>query len=515
MFVQRRMLLAFGAAALLPSGLHAQPAESSPDTVTLAIARDIQGALDPATRLSSLEANILRAVCPGLIAFKAGSFDWEPALAREIRQESPTVITFELQPDRRFQDGFGPLTAEDVKFSFERFRRPGPDGKLPTYAADWSALDHVEVTGPLSGRIVLKSPAPMLWTTVLPDASGCIISRRAMEQGAYRTDRQPVRVIGAGPFRFAEWTPNRQVVLQADPAWPGPKPGFARIVLRPVRDSRTAELALRADELQFSEIDAQDLAIVAKYKGTRAVKHDAINMVWVGMNVQHKPLDDPRVRQAIRAAIDVDQVIEGGWGGTVSRADAPIAPGLLGAWPQAPHRACDLAAAKSLLGQAGAQQLQLRLTLLNTPEYQNAGVVLQAQLADAGIRLDLDVRDGGAFWSAGNGEAGKELELALQRFGGKADPAFNLQWFTAAQIGVWNWQRWRDPEFDRLTAEAAQTDDTAARARLYIAAQQRMDESAAYVWLTHEAHAFGYRDWLRPAVLPNGDDMSLDRFARA
>ncbi|CAH2599631.1 ABC transporter substrate-binding protein [Rhodovastum atsumiense] len=511
MRLHRRTLLGSGMAAFLSAPVLAQ----SRDEITLAIARDIQGALDPATRLSSLEANILRAVCPGLIAFRPGSFAWEPALARAIRQDSPTVISFELHPGRHFQDGFGEVTAEDVKFSFERFREPGPDGKPPSYAADWEALDHVEVTGPHAGRILLRTPAPMLWSTVLPDASGCIISRRAFAQGAYRTDRQPVRVIGAGPYTFAQWEPNRAVVLRADPSWPGPKPAFARITLRPMRDARTAELALRGDELQFAAIDPQNVATIGRVARTRVMKQDGINMVWLGLNVERPPLDDPRVRQAIRAAIDVPSVVEGGWGGAASVAHAPIAPGLLGHWEAAPRRGRDLAAARRMLAEAGAQRLRLRLTLLNQPTYQNAGVVLQALLAEAGITIDLDVRDGGAFWSAGSGEAGKSLELVLQRFAGKADPAFNLQWFTAAQVGEWNWQRWRDPEFDRLVADAARTDDAAVRTKQYIAAQQRMDESAAFIWLTHEVHAFGYRDWLVPAVLPNGDDMSFDRFARA
>jgi peptide/nickel transport system substrate-binding protein len=517
MSLRRRTLLEGlglgGALAALPFLARAQPAAPS-DAITVAISRDIQGALDPATRLSSIEANILRAVCPGLIAFRPGSFAWEPALARSIRVESPTVIAFELHPGRVFQGGFGEVTAEDVKFSFERFRQPGPDGRLPTYAADWAALERVEVTGPHAGRIVLKTPAPMLWTTVLPDASGCIISRQALAQGAYSTDRQPVSVVGAGPYAFAGWEPNRQVVLRADPGWPGPKPGFAQITLRPVRDRRTAELALRADELQFAEIDAQNVATVNAAPQTKAVRRDAINMVWLGMNIARKPLEDPRVRQAIRAAIDVDQVIEGGWGGTVTRAFAPIAPGLVGHWAEAPRRGPDLAAAKRLLREAGGAPPRLRLTLLNEPAYLNAGIVLQAQLGEAGIALDLDMRDGGAFWSAGSGEAGRALELSLQRFGGKADPAFNLQWFTSAQVGGWNWQRWRDAAFDRLVEQAAETEDTATRTRLYIEAQKRMDASAAFVWLTHESHAFGYRDWLVPAVLPNGDDMSFDRFTR-
>lgn len=486
------------------------------NSVAIGTARDIQGQLDPVSRLGALEANILRAVCPGLIAFKPGTFDWEPALAKAVSLQSDTVIAFELQPGRRFQDGFGEVTAEDVRFSFERFRVPGLDGAPPPYTDDWAALDRVEVTGPYTGLIRLKAPAPMLWSVVLPDASGCIISRKALEAGAYRTDRQPVRVIGAGPYRFAEWVPGSRAVLRADPGFPGDKPDLAEIVLRPVRDQKTAELALRGDELQFTPIDPQDEATLAKAPHVRALKQPSINLVWIGINVEKAPFSDLRVRQALRAAIDGDQVVEGGWNGTASRADAAIAPGLLGYWEDAPRRARDLAGAKRLLAEAGqGRGFRATLTLLNQPEDQSVGVIVQTMLADAGVELDLDVREPGSFWSAGSGDQGKGLELSLQRFGGKADPAFQLQWFVSSQVGQWNWERWREPAFDELVADAGRTNDAAARARLYVQAQELMDESAAFIWLTHGVSAFAFRDWLNPAVLPNGDDMLFDRFSKA
>lgn len=512
--MRRRTLLELAmAAALAPAAARAQ-AGAGGETLTIGMIRDLQGALDPTTRLSTPEANVLKAVCPGLIAFKPSSFEWQLALAKSIGLEGDTTIGFELAPGHQFTDGFGEVTAEDVKFSFERFRQKDATGKLPTYAADWEALDTVEVTGKYTGKIRLKSPSPMLWTTVLPDASGCIISRKALEQGAYRTDKPPVRVIGAGSYTFAEWTPNQRTVLRANPDWKGAPAAFKEIVLRPIRDPKTTELALRSNELQFAAVDPQNRMAVAKVAGTKVLSHDSINMVWLGINVEKKPFDNPRVRQAIRAAIDVNQVVEGGWNASAAPAAGPIAPGLLGYWEDAPKPGRDVAAARMLLQDAGLMGLSARLTLLNVPAYTNAAVIIQSQLEDAGMKIDLDVQDSGSFWSAGGGQRGHDLELSLQRFGGKADPAFQMQWFVSGQIGEWNWERWSDPEFDRLVHDAAATNDTALREKLYIEAQQRMEQSAAFIWLTHETWSYGFRDWLKPAVLPNGDDMSLGLFTR-
>ena len=207
------------------------------DTLTLAMDRDIQGALDPADRLSFTEGNIIRTVCQGLIEFKPGTFDWQPAAAQAIKQESPTVISFTLKPGLQFQGGFGELTADDVKFSFERFREKLPSGKLPTQSKDWDALDHVEVSDKYSGRIILKSPAPALWLVVLPDISGCLISKKALEAGAYQATN-PLKLIGTGAYAFGEWVPNQHVTLKANPDFKGDKPGFQEIVLRPGRATR-------------------------------------------------------------------------------------------------------------------------------------------------------------------------------------------------------------------------------------------------------------------------------------
>jgi peptide/nickel transport system substrate-binding protein len=492
----RRALLALTAAPLLAA------ADAAP--LSIAVSRDIQGQLDPVSRLGALESNILRAVCPGLI--RSTATGWEPALAAHIDQPSDTMIGFTLRDGLSFSGGFGPVTSEDVAFSFQRFRHPGPDGALPPYASDWAALDGVELTGRLSGIIHLKSPAPMLWTTVLPDGSGCIISRRALEQGGYRSDRRPMRIIGAGAYTFDDWIPDQRIMLRGAATAP-----FPAIVLRPVRETMTAELALRADEVQFAAVPAEDLASVRQAPDTKTIDQPATNLVWLGINVDHTPFDDVRVRQAIRAAIDIDAVLAGSWDGAVPQAFAPIAPGLPGHWSAAPRRARDVAQAKAWLAEAGHPNgFPARLLVLNQPAYQSAAVILQAMLRDIGIRLELDIRDPGAYWAGG----GPQVQLALQRFGGKPDPGFLLQWFTSGQVGSWNWQRWRDPDYDQLVSRAAATPDGAARDALYIAAQQRMDESAAFVWLTHEVASSAFRSWLRPAVLANGEDWQLDQFSK-
>ncbi len=515
--ISRRRLLQGGAALGLAGLPFAAPEfafAQAGSSVTVRVDRDLQN-LDPARRIGSVEGNILRATMRRLTQFAPNSFEVINDAAESMEQIDETTIEFTLKLGIMFHQGYGEMTAEDVKFSFERFNNPAEGEDPATYAADWSALERVEVTGTHSGRLILKNPAPALWLIALSDISGCIVSKRAFEE--LGSERMKTTVIGAGPYEMTNWAPNSSITLAANPDYLGDPPMFPEIVLLPIQEPQTAQLAFRSNEVHFTKLDSPSAAAALQREpGTEIINRDSINYVWIGMNVQKAPLDDLRVRQAIRLALDVDEILLAAWDGAVGRAHALMAPGLLGHWQDAPVHAQDLDAARALLAEAGhGSGLNLRLTLLNRPAYQTAGLVAQAQLAQVGINLELEVLDGGTYWSMGEGEAGENLELSIQRFGGKADPSFQTQWFVTGQIGSWNWQRWSSEEFDQMNAVADSTVDEAVRAETYIRMQELMDESSAYIWLTHEVNLFAVKDWLEPAILPNGDDWQYAHFAPA
>lgn len=507
---RRRLLQTSAAGAAALPFATARTAFAARDSIVVRIERDIQS-LDPARRIGTVEGNILRATMRRLAMFQPGTYEVENDAAETLEQVDETTIAFTLKPGIMFQDGYGELTAEDVKFSFERFNNPAEGEEPATYAKDWAALDHVEIIDSHSGKLILKNPAPALWLIAIADVSGCIVSKKAYEELG---EKVKTRAIGAGPYRISDWQPNQSITLTADPDYMGDPPPIPEIVLRPIQEPKTAQLAFRSDEVHFLKLDDPASAdSLAQVEGTEIIKQDSINYVWMGMNVEKPPLDDPKVREAIRKALDVDAMLLAGYNGTVTRATSLLAPGLLGHWEDAPVIERDVAGAKALLEEAGqGGGFPIRLTLLNKPYFQTMALVAQANLAEIGIDVELEVLDGGTYWSMGEGEAGENLELSLQRFGGKADPSFQTQWFTIDQIGSWNWQRWRSEEFGRLNTEAESITDEAKRKELYVQMQKLMDDSNAYVWLTHEVNIFATKDWLTPAILPNGDDWQYRHF---
>ena len=504
--IARRTLLTASAALALPRAADA----GTRTRFTVRFDRDIE-VLDPAFRASPQDNTILWAVFHRLVRFKPGATDWENDAADDIRQADPTTVEFRLKPGQMFTGGFGEMTAEDVKFSFERFIR-SPDGRESPYRSDWANLDRVDVTGPYTGRIVLTQPTAYLWRIALADGSGCIVSRAAMARSGEPAALQPV---GSGPFMVVRLEPKRQVVLRPNPGYAGPPSPWQEIVVRYVPDPKTAELAFRAGDLDFTELTPSTVTALRRAPETTITQTPGLRFVWISLNVDKKPLDDPRVRRAIRMGLDVDQVLLAGYNGLAPRANALIPPQVLGHWNAAPVPMRDVAGAKQLLAEAGVPNLKVRLTLLNQPAFQTMALVVQSQLRQIGVALELDVRDAGTYWSAGKGDAGRGLDAVMMRFNGKLDPNFNTQWFLSDQVGAWNWSRWRCPEYDALHAQASMTLDETERAAIVVRMQELMEQSSAFLWLTYDVDLFASRTWLKPAIMPTGSDWQLAQFAAA
>src|SRR6185295_9168545 len=235
-----------GALALPVTGFDAAPAFAAREELVVRFEVDL-GNIDPANRVGSVEDNIILAVSQNLARFNPGKLDWAPDAAKTINQVSETEIDFELNPGQMFQGGYGEMTAEDVKFSLERFIKPGPDGKKVAYADDFGALDKVEVTGTYTGKILLKNPAPALWVIGICDGSGAILSKKAVEALG---DKIKTQLIGSGPYVFKDWKPKEQFVLEANPDYKGPDtPKFKQIVGRIIAEPKTALLAFLANEV--------------------------------------------------------------------------------------------------------------------------------------------------------------------------------------------------------------------------------------------------------------------------
>jgi|SoiMetStandDraft_5_1073268.scaffolds.fasta_scaffold06040_2 peptide/nickel transport system substrate-binding protein len=507
-FLKASALLSAGSLFGVP--LFSDGARAQAQKLTVRMDNDIS-ILDPGYMVGGTEIETQNACLPCLVNLdlEADVYSWKPSVyVEKFEQRDPTHYDFTLKPGFKWSNGFGELTAEDVKYSYERI-------KTTDWKGNFEALDHVELTDKYSGTLVLSQPYAPFAVAGLTSGGSAILCKAAMLKvgGKFTTEIPAV----CGPY-LIEWTPKQKIAFRPNPDWTGPKPAFAEVDALIIADASAAELAYEADELDATEITS---ATHARYK-EKLPENSAIQVagslqyMWLGMNTENPKLSDIRVRKAIQHAVDANQVIQGAYAGITDKSNGIICPGLLG-HRTATKYAFDPEKAKALLAEAGVSGLELELKTLNEQERILAAQIIQAQLQAVGITVKVLPLDEGPFWEMGDqskGDGYKTLEIWLMRFGTNPDPQEATQWFTSDQVGVWNWERWKNEEYDSLYKQGMTESDQEKRAKIYLRMQEIMEDTGAYVWINHESETFVHRTSVNISVLPSGE-MQLRDFTKA
>jgi peptide/nickel transport system substrate-binding protein len=205
----------------------------------------------------------------------------------------------------------------------------------------------------------------------------------------------------------------------------------------------------------------------------------------------------------------VPAIIEAAYNGKYARQCALVAPGQIGYWEDEPCYERDVNKSKEFLTQAGLDSLDLTLTVFNDEVSRTVAEVIQANLAEAGINVEIIAQDEAAYWDGGFGEAGlKERQLTFIDWStSNPDPSWTTVWFTCDQVLQWNWMYWCDEEYTQLHKDALSELDPEKRAEMYIKMQQIWDEAVHTVWVAHPTKYFAYRTDLEPSLSPNGSSI--------
>jgi peptide/nickel transport system substrate-binding protein len=471
---------------------------------------------DPVDASGFLDEMLYGCIYRKLIQYAPGD-DWEYQLdlAETIAQDTPTTISFTLKQGQMWSDGFGEITAEDVKFSLERHVDPDMNSRI---APDLGTFTHVEVTGSHSGILHMERPFAPIWTIALPYLAGTILCKRAVEEAGGKIETAVPPTV-SGPYRVVEHRLGERWVFEPNPDFSGDAPDFSRVDIITIDDAAAAEIAVEAGDVDFSSVGPGSVARLEANPpaGTSMSMHPSLFYIWIGMNMDHPKFADIRVRQAIQHAIDVPTIIEAAYYNVAEPSTGIIAPGLIGHRPASlvPPEA-DYARSRELLTEAGIDRLEVTLNVLNDVTWTTSAQVLQATMAQAGIDVSIEVHESGSFWSLGNeadGDRWQTLELIMNRFSMTPDPYYATAWFITEQVGDWNWERFSNEEFDRLHEEALSETDPDVRDTMYRRMQDLMEESGAYRFITHGVTPNLYSDNIAPATRPDG--LPLIQFFRS
>lgn len=471
--------------------------------------------VDPISTTGAPEADIMDCLYPGLITTKSGSaWGYDLDAATSIEQVDATHVKFELRKGMGWSNGFGEVTAEDVKYSYERIANP--ENKSP-YRGDWAALDRVDATSSHTGVIVLKEPFIPLFTTTLPRGSGCIVCKKAVEAlDGKRFGLTPPATFGA--YKVKKIEPRTRFTVERNPDWPGPKPMFDEVDFIDILDANAAETAFLAGELDVTIVPMTAVPRLQKAMPPKSklIVAPSLAYWWIGMQMEDGIFADKRVRQAVQYALDVQSVLDGAFFGVAQRSTGIVAPGMVGNRPANKIAKPDLDRARKLLAEAGHPRgFKIEIGVRNSAEFINAAQVVAASLANVGITAEVVPSAAGVQKAQAGDKVNntwKKMQMHIVRFSMQPDPSWATVWFTKEQIWEWNWERFADPEYNDLHQKALREFDQKKRHDMYVRMQDIMEDSGAYIFLTHGVNPVLHRDHFIPGVGPDANRILVTKF---
>ncbi len=390
---------------------------------------------------------------------------WEPSADR-------LTWTFRLRDNVRFHDGT-PLTSADVKATFDRLRDP-PQGVISIRRAQFENIESIETPDP---RIVVMrfKAVDAATEAMLASPWNCIYSAALLRSDRDYPER---RVMGTGPFTFAEYRPGAPWVGRRFEGYFEPGlPYLDEFRAVPIQGQATIN-ALSAGQIQAEfrgvSLPQRDRIRAARGDRIRFYEGDRISIYMVAFNTERPPFNDARVRRALNLAIDrrtgeaaMTRISSVRSLGAFLRPGSPMAatPAEL---VQLPGFGADMAAARAearrLLAEAGQPALRIKLTIRNLTEpHQQLAVFLTDQWRQVGVIADNQPLENGpwqATLAAGNYDA--IIDFSADPVD---DPTIQLERFTSFDRAPNNATRAIDRNFDALFERQRRQADAAERRR--------------------------------------------------
>ena len=409
----------------------------------------------------------------------------EPCLAEAWKATTDGLsYEFTVRKGAKFHND-APVTAEDVKFSFERYR--GTSAALMK-----ERVASIETPDERTVRFVLKKPWPD-FLTFYSSASGAgwIVPKKYLQEvGDEGFKKAPV---GAGPYKFVSFTPGVELVFEAFDGYWRKAPTVKRLVLKVIPEEGTRLAALKRGEVDIAYSIRGELAEELKKTPGLSLKPVVIQgMFWLYFPDQwdaKSPWHDQRVREATRLALDYKSISE-----ALSLGFSPITnsiiPDSFDFYWQAPPAAYDLAKAKKLLADAGHRKGFDAGDYYCDASYANLAEAVINNLQEAGIRVKLRPLERAAFFAA---YSEKKLKNIIQGASGAfGNAATRLESF-AVKGGAYVYGNY--PEIDTLFAEQAVELDKEKRTALLHKIQQILHERSVYapIWQLAFINGLGKR----------------------
>lgn len=501
---------------------------SAPDRRTLIDSRDNYDprSLDPALSTDVPTGRAVGYVFDGLTRFSP-SAQVEPGLAErwDVSPDGRTY-TFHLRSNVHFHDGslFG---AHDVVASWERALDPTTKSSASEflYPIKGARDFHTQKTKSITGLAVHDDSTIVV---TLEEPLTAFLKLLAMPVASIVPREIPAnfgeRPIGTGPWRLIDWHHDDYLLFARNDHYFLGAPKAESLEARIIAEPSTSVAEFESGNVDVLEIPADQ---------TREWKEDesrspmlsstpALELVYVGINTTRGPLVDPRVRQAINYAVDINTIIERLVAGRGTRAAGVIPPALAGYDSTRRPYPFNPAKAKQLLVAAGYPNgIDIELWVSMTPIYVRIAETIQAYLNAVGIRTKVVQRESAASRAAARKG---ETDMILKDWYADYPDAENFLYpllYSGNKGSGGNVSFYANPRFDSTVIAARRELDLSKRAALLRSADSIGFADAPMMFLYFYNELYAVQPWVkgfRPPVIFNGQrwlDVSIEHGAGA
>jgi peptide/nickel transport system substrate-binding protein len=396
-----------------------------------------------------------------------------PGLAESWEtSEDGLTLTLHLREGVTFHDG-SEFDSADVVHSLESIM---DEATAAVGAATLASVESVEA--PDASTVVLTLSAAD--SSIL---AGLASINLAMVSSDDSEETLTTAANGTGPFELGERSPNESLTLTsyAD-HWDG-APELAAVEFRVIPDETSIVSALQSGNVHLAEFDDPLVAESAGGSGVTITETPQLAYHVLQLNARQAPLDDVNVRLAIQCSIDRQEVLDTAAQGAGEVVGPITSPAYLSDPSARPCPERDYDKAREYLAEAGyADGVELDV-IVSQGEYAtsvNEAQNIQSQLAEAGITVNIEVLESGAYvdrWIAA------DFTAAVALNGGRPDPEGMYGRYFTSTGNLNPVAGYSSDTLDELFAEGKRTADPDERRAVYDEVALELENNAAWVWL--------------------------------